>query len=184
MDQTKAAFVGTGPVGATGPQLPTQGLFGTGGGFDAQQALKSTSSLATGASAGFGAFGAIESGKQAADQFNFQAGSQELSAEIVKVNALERSTALRKQLLRDLGSANASAAARGIDTGSGTPRQIVQQSIGEVETAISDIESGSDIQVSGIETSASRTRAGAAAREYGGYVNAAQGLGSLMLGRI
>lgn len=180
MDASKVAF-GTAGVGvaagAQGAILPaTSGLIGTGGSFGLTQALTTTTSLSSGISSGLGAFGSITAGRQASNQFNLQAGSQETQADIIRLNAIERGNQLRRQLLVDLGSANASAAARGLDTGSGTPRQIVEQSIGAVQTDVAKLEAGAEIGATGSQTSASRSRANAAAAEYSGYVNAAKGL--------
>lgn len=186
MPPVSSASFGTpamqGPIQPGATPLPgaTAGLFGSGGQFGMAQTLSTTSAL----SAGFGAYTTISAGKMAADQFRIQSGSEDLASDVVRLNAVEKGNVLKKQLLRDIGAANASAAARGIDVGSGTPRQIVQQSIAETREVVADIESGAGISAAGLQTSASRTRATAATREYAGYVSAAQGLGSFALGRL
>ena len=181
MDATQAA-VGTAaahtlPAGVQGPvQAATSGLFGTAGKFGLSETLTSTTSLASGISSGLGAFGSITAGNQASSQFNLQAGSQDIQADVVRLNAIERGNQLKRQLMVDLGSANASMAARGLDVGSGTSRQIVEQSIGAVQTDVAKLESGAEISATGIQTSASRSRASASAAEYGGYVRAGTSL--------
>ncbi len=176
VDATKAAVVGASAVGAAGPQIPTVGLFGTAGKFGLSQTLTSTTSLASGIATGFGVVGAATAGSQAKSQFNLQAGSQDTQAEIIRLNAIERGNQLKRQLLVDLGSANASAAARGLDVGSGTPRQIVEQSIGAVQEDVAKLEAGAEIGATGSETSASRSRAAGARAEYAGYIRAGTGL--------
>lgn len=184
MDNAKAIFTGTSAVGAMGPMRPTAGLFGSGGSFDLSQTLKTTTSLGSAVSTGFGTYGYTVAGKQAQQQYNLQAGSQELQADVARLNAVEQATLLRKQLLLDLSSANASAAARGIDVGSGTPRQIVQQSISDVQTAAAKIEAGGQIEAKGFETAATRSRAQGASAAYGGYTRAASGLGKYIMGSL
>ena len=167
-----------GPVQPGAQPLPgaTTGIFGSGGEFNWSQTLASTTSLAGSIGTIAGSFGAIESGRQASSQFQLQAGSQETQADVIRLNAIERGNALRRRLLADLGSANASAAARGIDTGSGTPRQIVEESIATVQSDVAKLERGAEIGATGTETSASRSRAAGAAREYQGYLRAGMGL--------
>jgi hypothetical protein len=185
MDSAQPILTGTAAMapaaGAQGPIAPaTTGLFGSGGEFSGGRLLSATSALTT----GLGAYGSYASGTQASSQFKLQAGSQELQADVVRLNAIEKGNILRRQLLQDLGSANASAAARGIDVGSGSPRQVQIQSIAETQRDVAKIESGADIDVSNYQTAASRSRGQAASAEYGGYVNAIKGLGSYLTGKI
>lgn len=162
-------------AGAQGPSSPaTSGLFGTGGEFSSA----GISSIGGGVAAGFGAYGQIQAGKQTKAQFDMQAGSYDMQAEGIKLNAKEQSNMLRKQLLQDLGSANASAAARGIDTGSGSPRQIIEESIGNVGEDIRKLESGAAINAAGAKTSASRSRGAGASASQGGYYKGAESIAS------
>ena len=182
MDSVQPAFTGTAAhvpaAGAQGPIAPaTSGLFGSGGQFQSASIMKAGSAVA----AGFGAYGQVQSGQQMKAQFDMQAGSYETQAEIIKVNAKEQANMLRKQLLQDLGSANASAAARGIDTGSGSPLQIQQESIGNVGMDIQKLESGAAISSAGSRTSAARSAASGASAAQGGYYKAAQSIGSYAL---
>ena len=183
MDSVQPVFTGTPAVqGAVQPgaaALPgaTSGLFGSGGQFKAAPIM----SAAGGVAAGFGAYGQIQSGQQMKAQYDIQAGQYETQAEIVKVNAKEQAIMLRKQLLQDLGSANASAAARGIDTGSGSPRQIVEESIGNVGRDIQRLESGANITAAGSKTSASRAAAAGASAAQGGYYKGAGSIASYAL---
>ena len=162
-------------AGAQGPSSPaTSGLFGTGGEFSSAN----ISSIGGGVATGFGAYGQIQAGRQMKAQYEMQAGSYDMQADVVKLNAKEQSNILRKKLLQDLGSANASAAARGIDTGSGTPRQIIEESIGNVGEDIRKLESGAAISSAGAKTSASRSRGAGSASEMGGYYKGAASIAS------
>lgn len=177
MDSVQPVFTGQSVVGAAGPMQPTAGLFGYGGEFKAA----SIASTVGGVAAGFGAYGQMSSGRQLKAQYDIQAGQYETQAEIVKLNAKEQATMLRKQLLQDLGSANASAAARGIDTGSGSPRQIVEESIGNVGRDIQKLESGAAINAAGSRTSASRAASAGASAAQAGYYRGAESIASYAL---
>lgn len=183
MDSMSASFKGSPAVqGAVQPgaaALPgaTPGLFGSGGNINSAK----VSSFGSGVAAGFGAYGKVQSGQQLKAQFDMQAGSYETQAEVVKVNAKEQANMLRKQLLQDLGSARASAAARGIDTGSGTPMQIEQESIGSVGEDIRKLESGATIAAAGSRTSAARSRSAGASSSQGGYYKGAESIASYAL---
>ena len=183
MNSAQPVFTGTAAVqGAVQPgaaALPgaTSGLFGSGGQFNTAQTFSTIGKAAT----GFGAYNQIQSGIQMKAQYDMQAGSYETQAEIVKMNAKETANMLRKQLLQDLGSANASAAARGIDTGSGSPRQIIEESIGNVGSDIAKLESGAVIDSAGAKTSAARSRVTGANQARSGYYNAAQSIASYAL---
>lgn len=152
----------------------TSGLFGTGGKFSSA----SITSFGGGVAAGFGAYGQVQTGQQMKAQYDMQAGSYEMQADIIKLNAKEQANMLRKQLLQDLGSANASAAARGIDTGSGSPLQIQQESIGNVGEDIRKLESGAAISAAGSRTSAARSRGAGASAAQGGYYKGAESIAS------
>ncbi len=183
MDSVSPIFKGSPAVqGAVQPgsaALPgaTKGLFGIGGGFGSAQTMSAAGSVA----AGFGAYGQMQAGKQMKAQYDMQAGSYETQAEIVKVNAKEQAITLRKQLLQDLGSARASAAARGIDTGSGTPLQIEQESIGNVGKDVQKLESGANIAAAGSKTSAARSRSAGSSSAQGGYYKGAESIASYAL---
>lgn len=177
MDSVQPVFTGQSAVGAAGPMQPTSGLFGSGGEFSSAKAM----SVGGGVAAGFGAYGAVQSGQQMKAQYDMQAGSYEMQAEVTKLNAKEQANMLRKQLLQDLGSANASAAARGIDTGSGSPMQIQQESIGNVGEDIRKLESGANINAAGSRTSASRSRGAGASAAQGGYYKGAESIASYAL---
>jgi len=183
MDSVQPVFTGSpavqGPVQPGAAALPgaTAGLFGSGGQFQSASVMKAGSAVA----AGFGAYGQVQTGQQMKAQYDMQAGSYETQAEVIKVNAKEQANMLRKQLLQDLGSANASAAARGIDTGSGSPLQIQQESIGNVGMDIQKLESGAAISSAGSKTSAARSAAAGASAAQGGYYKAAQSIGSYAL---
>lgn len=180
MDSVKPSLVGSpevqGAVQPGAPALPgaTSGLFGTGGQFNSAGAY----SMAGAVSSVGGVYTSIMAGKQAKAQFDIQAGQYQTQAELIKVNASEQANMLRKQLLADLGSVNASTAARGIDTGSGTPRQIVQESIANVSSDISKLKSGAAVGASQSVTSAARAASSGASAEQAGYYKAATGLAS------
>lgn len=180
MDSFKAAAFGNSAVGALGPMKPSVGLFGSSGSFGLTQTLQTTSSLTGLAGSFYGAYGSVQAAKQEQSQFNMQANSQELQADAIKLQAVEKGNILRRQLLQDIGSANASAAARGIDVGSGSARQIAIQSIGETERDIAKIESGANIDAAGSRTSAARSRAQGANAIFSGNVRAARGLTSYL----
>jgi hypothetical protein len=183
MDSLQPTFKGSpavqGAVQPGAPALPgaTRGLFGTGGEFKPAQII----SAAGGAAAGFGAYGAVRSGQEMKAQFDMQAGSYETQAEMVRVSAKEQAIMLRKQLLQDIGSARASAAARGIDTGSGTPMQIEQESIGNVGKDIQKLESGANVAAAGSKTSAARSRSAGVSAAQGGYYKGAESIASYAL---
>lgn len=183
MDSLKPSLVGSpaiqGPTQPGAGPLPgaTSGLFGSAGEFNSA----SVYSLAGGAASIGGAYTSIIAGKQAKAQFDIQAGQYATQAELIKLNASEQANMLRKQLLADLGSANASAAARGIDTGSGTPRQIVQESIANVSSDINKLKSGATVAASQSITSASRAAFSGASAEQAGYYRAATGLAAYAL---
>lgn len=172
MDTVSSTFVGQSAVGAVGPQMPTAGLFGTGGEFAAAQTLSTTSALST----GVGAFSAYSAGQSAASGYAIQAGSYELQAKSIELNAKERSNILRKQLLADIGAATASAGARGIDVGTGSPREIVEESISTVRSDISTIEAGGVIDAAGSRTSAAASRISGSTARLAGALRATQGI--------
>lgn len=172
MDSVKPSLVESPAMqGAVQPGA-TSGLFGTGGQFSSAGAY----SIGGAVSSVGGAYTSIMAGKQAKAQFDIQAGQYQTQAELIKVNASEQANMLRKQLLADLGSVNASTAARGIDTGSGTPRQIVQESIANVSSDISKLKSGAAVGASQSVTSAARAAFSGASAEQAGYYKAATGL--------
>lgn len=185
MDNFKASFVGSPAV--QGPTMPgqslpgaTSGIFGSGGDFSLASTLKTTSTLAT----GLGGFAGFSAGKMASAQYDIQAKSYESRAEVLKLNAIEKSNLLRKQLLSDLGSANANAAARGIDTGSGSPVQVRTESIGNVGRDIQKLKSGAVIESSGELTSAARTRIEGQNTKFATYIRTAGGLGKYALSQV
>lgn len=185
MDSVGPTFTGTPAVGvatgAQGPVFPAQsGLFGSGGEFNMAQTLKTTSTLAT----GFGGYASYSAGTFAKTQFDMTAKSHETRAEIVKVNATQKSNYLRKQLLLDLSASTASAGARGLDVGSGTPIQIGEESIGNVERDVAKLKRGGEIQAAGERTSASRTRSAGSAAQAVQYLRTAGGLGKYALSQV
>ena len=179
-DTVGAVFKGTSAVGAAGPQIPTTGLFGTGGSFNAAQTLSTTSAIST----GIGAFSSVAAGNTQAAQFNVQAGSQDLRAEAVGLNATEQSNILRRQLLADIGSATASAGARGIDVGSGSPREVIEQSISNVQSDIGKIKAGGQIASAGERVNASSSRLSGASARASGNLKAVSGLAGFGLSRV
>jgi hypothetical protein len=181
-------FTGTPAVqGAVQPgmtPLPsaTTGLFGSAGQFGSGYLNSGAfQMLGSGISTALGAYGNIQAGQMMKAQYDMQAGSYKTQAELVKVNAKEQANTLRKKLLEDLGSANASAAARGIDTGSGTPLQIIQESIGNVGRDIQRLEAGANIQAGSSNTSASRSAAAGATAAQAGYYRGAQSIANYVL---
>lgn len=186
MDNVSAGFVGTPGAfplapGTQGPTLaPTAGLFGTGGEFGAAQAFSTTSAI----SSGIGAFSSIAAGNASASQFNTQAASYELQAEGLELTATERGNILKKQLLMDIGSATASAGARGIDVGSGSPREVIEQSISNVKSDVAKIEAGGRIDASGSRVSAANSRASGATARMTGSLNAAKSIAGYGLTRV
>ncbi len=185
-DTLGAVFTGTpavqGPIQAGAAALPsaTTGLFGTGGQFGLAQTFQTTSALAR----GVGAFTSIQAGRAEATQFEIQAGSQDLQANGVKLSAAEKSNILKKQLLRDLGAATASAAARGLDVGGGTPRQIVEESISTVQTDLAKIRAGADIEALSARTSAAQSRQAGAAARVAGNLRAVKSIVGFGLSRV
>lgn len=186
MDSAKPSLVGTpamqGPVQPGATPLPgaTSGLFGSGGEFSLATTMKATSALAT----GFGGFMSYKSGAQASTQFEMQAQSYETRAEIVKLNAIEKSNLLRKQLLSDLGSANASAAARGIDSASVSQIAIRTESIGAAGRDIQKLKSGAIVEASGEYTSAARSRIQGSEARLASYIRTTGGLGKYALSQV
>lgn len=186
MDSVGATFTGKaavqGPIqpGATPLPKATSGFFGSGGHFNSA----GISSVGSAVASGIGAYSSISSGIQQKAQFDSEAKSYEAQAEIVKLNAVEQATMLRKQLLADLGSANASAAARGLDVGSGTPTQIQTESIGNVESDVAKLKAGADINSLGSKTSAARSREAGASAAFSGFARAGQGLGNYALSKV
>lgn len=177
MDSVQPIFTGQSAVGEMGPMQPTQGLFGYGGDFNSASAMSFGGTVAT----GFGAYSSVQSGQQMKAQYDMQEAQYKTQADIIKVNAKEQAVMLRKELLQNLGSANASAAARGLDTGSGTPRQIVIESIGNVESDIAKLESGATISAASSRTSAARAASAGASAAQAGYYKGAQSIASYAL---
>jgi len=180
MDSVSPIFTGNSPVGPMGPELPSAGLFGSGGEFKLANTLQTTSALNT----GFGGFASYQYGNAQKSQFDMEAKSFESRAEVAKLNAIEKSNFLRKQLLRDLGSANANAGARGIDTGSGSPAQVRTQSIGEVERDVAKIKRGGEIEAGNELTSAARSRSEGSSAQIAAYIKTAGGLGKYALSQV
>lgn len=180
MDTIGATFVGSGPVGPIGPQQPTAGLFGSGGNFNSANFMNTTSALTT----GIGAYSTIVGGDARQYEANFTAQSQDLQANVVRLNAIEAGNQLKRQLLADLGAATASAAARGIDVGSGTPRRIVQESIGTTMRDVSKAEAGANIQALSAQTSAARTRQAGANAKLNASLRATKSLVGYGLSRV
>lgn len=179
-DTVSAVFTGKSAVGAAGPQIPTSGLFGSGGQFSAAQTLQTTSALST----GVGAFSTFQAGAAQQQSFGLQATSQDLQADVIKLNATERSNDLKRQLLIDIGASTASAAARGLDVGSGTPRDIIEQSISSVKTDVAKIEAGGEISAAGSRTAAARSRASGASAKLNASLRATQSIVGFGLSRV
>lgn len=142
-------------------------------GFFNMGTLSSVGSLAA---TGFSAVSSINAGRAMSAQYEIQSESYKLQAEAIKINAIERSNMLRKQLLENLGAARASAAARGIDVGSGSPMQAQVQSIGNVESDIARIKAGSAIESSNAMINSGKSTAQGAAEKASGYASAGRSL--------
>ena len=179
-DEVGAVFTGQSAVGAMGPMQPTAGLFGSGGTFNAAQTFQTTSAL----SSGIGAFSTFQAGSAQKDSFGLQATSQDLQADVIKLNAKENSNALKRQLLIDIGAATASAGARGIDVGSGSPRDVIEQSISSVKTDVAKIEAGGEISAGSSRAAASRSRMQGSAAKLNASLRATQSIVGFGLSKV
>lgn len=115
-------------AGASGATAATTGLLGAGGFFGTAGTLTGAgfgTLLSTGMT-GASAFGQIMAGQSQAAIMRFQARQAELQARTEEIKGRQQSLAIREQLERDVATASATFAARGVLAGQGSALAAVQ----------------------------------------------------------
>lgn len=124
----------------------------------------------------FGALGSISGGNQQASAYKLQARQEELNARLETVKAEDTANALRRNLLANIGTANATFAARGIGLGSGTPEQAKIVGANNASRNIESARFGGEIASLDRQVQAGQYRSAGRAARTQGYFNAARGL--------
>jgi hypothetical protein len=110
-----------------------------------------------------------QSGKMQAQQYKLQAQQSTINARIEKVNAEEKANEIRRNLMANLGSANATFAARGIGIGSGTPEQARTESAKNASLNIEKARFGGTMASNEKLLQASQDRINASSAKSSGY---------------
>ncbi len=137
-EAAKTATLKTGEVIAT---EATKGLIGASGEYSTKSLL---ANALTGASATSAVMGGVNMGRQmkaAEKQTEVQYGQE-------KLKATQKSNLIRETMLKDVASANASYAKRGI-TNSGSPEQVIREGINQANQDIGVV--ATDSQLTGLQ---------------------------------
>ena len=113
--------------------------------------------LGSGITSLISSLGQLQAASIQAKQFKIQGTIDRLAASQEKLRAREQAVFLRKKFLQNIGSANASFAARGISAGSGVGRQLAIQGLRTLSEDIRAVELGSEaaqttLQLRGVQT--------------------------------
>lgn len=123
-------------------------------------------------STGLSAFSTIQAGRVEAANLKFQAKQSELQARSAEIQGKEQQNLIREELLKNLSSANAAFAARGISVSSGTPEQARIESIKAAEQSLRAAQLGAGAQAAGARTQAQMFRQDARTARTSSYLQA------------
>lgn len=126
----------------------------------------------------FGGLGKISAGNSAAQSYKMQAKQEELNARLETVKAEDTANQLRRNLIADMGSANAIFASRGIGLGAGTPEQAKIVGANNASRNIDNARFGGEMASLDRRVQAGQYRLDAKASRAGGYFNAVRGFRS------
>jgi hypothetical protein len=98
------------------------------------------------------AFSSIQAGRVEAANLKFQQKQANLQARAAEIQGKEQQNLLREDLLKNLASANAAFAARGVSISSGTPQQAQVESIKAAEQSLRAAQLGAGAQAEGLRT--------------------------------
>lgn len=132
--------------------------------------------LLSGLGAVAGVVGQVQGANQQARALKDQANQDILNSRMEKLKGEEQANKLRRDLIENMGSANAMFAARGIGLGSGTPEQAKEEGARNASLNIDKVMFGADMAATDQLTSASQNRAKAKATRSAGLYGAASSL--------
>ena len=121
-------------------------------------------------SSGFQVFSTMKAAQLEERVFHLRAQQQELQAEQVKIAAMSQMNEVRKRLLDNLASSDASFAARGISISSGTPLQAQMLSRRRASRDLQEILAGSKVRYVSEKARAEQSRFEGAARRRRGIL--------------
>lgn len=174
-----AAAAGAAALGVSGATAATAGLFGTAGAFSFGTAM---STLGTGFSLLSG-LGQIGAGQMAAGQYEAQAKQEALNSRLELVRAEDQANEIRRNLIANIGTSNATFASRGIGLGSGTPEQAKREGGKNAAINIDKARFGGDWAAQDRLSQAGQLRGDARASRTSGYFNAIKTLTDGRAGR-
>lgn len=119
------------------------------------------------------AMSAMRTGQSQAAMYSSQAADTRLDVTQEAIDATERQTGLRKQLLTALGERDTAYAASGVDLSFGTPVQARTEAIQDANNAIAVDQSNSDLRKSRLRSRAAGLDAMAADAKSAGAIKAA-----------
>lgn len=123
-------------------------------------------------------------GMQGYQTGKLQSLQSKTAAKAAETEAISKANALREQALKDIGSANASYAARGLDL-QGTPAQMNLDSLANLSRSTANVMATGRVQAAGHRAQAYEYKAGGAGSLLSGLVQAADiGMNSLSINRI
>lgn len=143
------------------------------GGVVAPASGFSFASILQGGAGLLSAMSAMRAGQSQAAMYASQAADTRLDVTQEAIDATDRQTGLRKQLLAALGERDTAYAASGVDLSFGTPVQARNEAIQEANNAIAVDQSNSDLRKSRLRSRAAGFDAMAADAKSAGAVKAA-----------
>lgn len=126
---------------------------------------------------GAGALGQMQAGQQQASALNAQSRQSELDARMELLRGREQATVLAKQRDRDLASANAVFATRGIATGEGSAAAALQEAQRVSSQDIQRTQFGAQLSSASKKTTAQSFRSDASAARQAGFSGAVSSIG-------
>lgn len=123
-----------------------------------------------------GAMSAINAGKAQSSMYKNQAQQYELNAQLEKIKGRQEALTLKQQRDQNIASINATFAARGVYSGSGTAAQASIESRKNAADAIDMAMFNSTMQSSQLRGQAANLRTEARTAKRGGYIDAITGL--------
>ena len=121
---------------------------------------------------GISAFSTFQAGRAESANLKFQAKQASLMAKAAEISGKEQQNSIREELLRNLASANAAFAARGISISSGTPAEARIESIRAAEQSIRSAQLGTIVEAEAARNQAEVYRQGARSAMTGAYLGA------------
>lgn len=120
----------------------------------------------------FSAFSAYQGGQAESAALRFQARNQELQAKQQELKGRKEALAIRDSLRRTLAAQNAAFAARGIQIGSGTPRNFEISSTANAFNDIDAVRFGADLAELAAKGQGAQFRSSASAARKSGIISA------------